>query len=370
MKTKLDQRRRRGRPPVTQQAIVRRLRDAIVAGRLQPGERFPTRRDLTVSFKTGMGPVQAALEQLRTEGWVRAHVGDGTYVAERLPHWTRYALLLSASADDPGGAEWLFLQAYTQAAASITAEGPRHIEVVHGHRGLLEGAEVERLVEDCREHRLAGLILADHPVRLQGVKNLLVKGVHRVALTDDTAMQSCPGVDLSFSVFAEKAVAYLRGRGRRRVAVIGPGYGEARIDVLRKALECSGMSVRPHWLQYANPWAASATIPLVHLLMRLPAGDRPDALVLTDDHFAAPVTTALRELGKRVPAEVEVVSLANFPVLPETACPVRWLGFDTRAVLERCCDLVDAQRRGEVPPPTSVMEPVFEEEWRGKRKGM
>ncbi len=360
----------RGRPPATQQAIVRRLRDAIVGGRVRPGERLPTHRELRERFKTGPGPVQAALDRLRAEGWVQARTGDGTYVAERLPHWTRYALLLSEPAAPQAGVESLFVKAYTQSAAAITAEGPRQISIVHGRRGAMEGDEVERLFADCREHRLAGLILAAHPLWFWAMqeKSLWAKGVYRVAITGDAVPPYVPGVDLSLARFAERAAGYLRGRGRRRVAVIGPPYGDTRADILREAMDRAGLVVRPHWLHYADPRAASSTIPLVQVLMRLPGADRPDALVLTDDHFAVPVTTALREAGKLVPDEVEVVSMANFPVLPETAAPVRWLGPDSRAVLEKSCDIIDVQRRGEKVMSNALVEPVFEEEWRRGEK--
>ena len=48
-----------------------------------PGSRLPSVRDLMASHHVGPGTVQEALAQLKREGLIRAHPGQGTFVAER-----------------------------------------------------------------------------------------------------------------------------------------------------------------------------------------------------------------------------------------------------------------------------------------------
>jgi GntR family transcriptional regulator/MocR family aminotransferase len=61
------------------------LRGAILAGQLRPGARLPGTRDLAAQHGLARGTVVTAIEQLRSEGYLDATVGSGTYVARALP---------------------------------------------------------------------------------------------------------------------------------------------------------------------------------------------------------------------------------------------------------------------------------------------
>jgi GntR family transcriptional regulator / MocR family aminotransferase len=60
--------------------IYRQLRDAILDGRLHPGDRLPATRDLAGQLGVSRNTVAAAYDSLTAEGFVAARVGDGTYV--------------------------------------------------------------------------------------------------------------------------------------------------------------------------------------------------------------------------------------------------------------------------------------------------
>jgi GntR family transcriptional regulator/MocR family aminotransferase len=78
---------RRERAPVYRQ-ICDGYRDAIVAGRLRPGERVPSTRGLAEELGISRIPVLTAFEQLLAEGYFEARVGSGTFVARSLPEET------------------------------------------------------------------------------------------------------------------------------------------------------------------------------------------------------------------------------------------------------------------------------------------
>jgi len=61
------------------------LRDAILEGRLRPGSKLPSTRDLCDQLALSRNTVLEAYAQLRAEGYVRAQVGSGTYVTRELP---------------------------------------------------------------------------------------------------------------------------------------------------------------------------------------------------------------------------------------------------------------------------------------------
>ncbi|ALN87285.1 PLP-dependent aminotransferase family protein [Lysobacter capsici] len=69
-----------GRGPLHGQ-LVRSLKEAVLAGRLPAGMRFPPTRLLAQQLGVSRNTVLAAYEQLRAEGFMQARVGSGSYVA-------------------------------------------------------------------------------------------------------------------------------------------------------------------------------------------------------------------------------------------------------------------------------------------------
>src|SRR5216117_4189627 len=51
---------------------------------LTPGMKLPATRELARTLDVNRGTVAEAYEELVAAGWARAHVGQGTFVAERL----------------------------------------------------------------------------------------------------------------------------------------------------------------------------------------------------------------------------------------------------------------------------------------------
>src|SRR5262245_7818841 len=61
------------------------LRDAILTGRLPPGTRLPSTRELAGELNIARNTVLNAFEQLYAESYLERRVGDGTYVSHQLP---------------------------------------------------------------------------------------------------------------------------------------------------------------------------------------------------------------------------------------------------------------------------------------------
>src|SRR5580658_3185283 len=68
-----------------QQAVFDRLRQGILAGTLAPGSRLPPTRHLAEELSVARQTVVLAYERLAAEGYVRARIGSGTFVAADLP---------------------------------------------------------------------------------------------------------------------------------------------------------------------------------------------------------------------------------------------------------------------------------------------
>ncbi len=61
------------------------LRRAMLDGKLAPGERLPSSRDLAQDLDLSRNTVVAALNQLAVEGYLVSRVGSGTYVNDSVP---------------------------------------------------------------------------------------------------------------------------------------------------------------------------------------------------------------------------------------------------------------------------------------------
>lgn len=64
--------------------IVEQIRRHVVDGRLQPGERLPSERVLSVRFRVSRASVREAIRALESMGLVQIRSGNGTYVASDL----------------------------------------------------------------------------------------------------------------------------------------------------------------------------------------------------------------------------------------------------------------------------------------------
>lgn len=70
--------------------VYRRLRDNIVGGTLEPGDRLPSARTLARDLRVSRNTIDAAFAQLRAEGLVVRRVGAGTVVAATLVEATPF----------------------------------------------------------------------------------------------------------------------------------------------------------------------------------------------------------------------------------------------------------------------------------------
>ena len=61
------------------------LRAEILEGRLRPGARLPATRDLAAHYGLARGTIVGAFERLKSEGYIEARAGSGSYVARVLP---------------------------------------------------------------------------------------------------------------------------------------------------------------------------------------------------------------------------------------------------------------------------------------------
>lgn len=80
--------------------IAANLREEIMSGELEPGERIPTTDELIAAHGAANTTVQRALSILKTEGLLEGRAGSGVFVRERAPQTIQPASFMAPS--EPG----------------------------------------------------------------------------------------------------------------------------------------------------------------------------------------------------------------------------------------------------------------------------
>lgn len=189
-------------------ALESALREAVRSGRLRPGSRLPSSRDLAADLGVARNSVADAYGQLTAEGWLEARVGAGTWVSARVP------------GDEPG--------------AASAAPPPRRIEL---RGGIPDASAFPR----ARWSAAARRALASVPTAGFGYPDPLGSPALRSVLAEYLArtrgVETAPErivVTRGFGDLLATAARALRRGGARRIAVEAYGHAQHR-RILRAA---------------------------------------------------------------------------------------------------------------------------------------
>jgi len=300
--------------------------------------------------------LQDATNLLVAEGFLT--VGPrkkGTLVAANPPHLARYRLIFPFGPNDRGQF-WHALEA----AARQRQTPEQEFLFFYGLEGHRDIEEYRELVREVQTRRVAGLILASSEDELRGTPILEHPGLPRVAIANRRQLKGIPKVHIDLHSFLEQAVDTLRAQGRTRIALLCASGAGMLAKPFRRIMETRGLRCHRHWEQYSslrNPDAASH---LVELLMHKGQPERPDGLVIADDNLIIPATDGLVRAGVRVPQELSVVALTNFPLVLPSSVPIARIGYDIPAILDLLVQRLEEVRQGKKPPEVTNVPAIPE----------
>jgi DNA-binding LacI/PurR family transcriptional regulator len=165
-------------------------------------------------------------------------------------------------------------------------------------------------------------------------------------------------VDVDNAGGARKAVEYLIGRGRSRVATIaGPqdmGAGVTRLAGYHEAVRASGHPASDDLVAYGDFSEASGTAAMRKLLEARPD---LDAVFAASDLMAFGALRALAEAGRRVPEDVAVVGFDDAPVARQSVPPLTTVYQPIEEMGRQMAKLLVARiRREELDKPYVVLD--------------
>ena len=346
----------------TNAQITRELRRRIIDGRWQPASRLPTRPELERSLGASTATIQKAIDQLVGDGFIVTNGRKGTFVNHTLPHQTRIGLAFPPL-PQPQQQKSRFWQSLRTVASDLSRDDPVDIRIYEDVSPAPDCPGRRKLLDDIESDCLAGLFdLGIDPSALHESSATDHPRLKRVALVQQLR-QEVPS--LLMQSYAGMVAGAAAEAGCRRLGVISSttGGNEAHADRerhrWRSAAEAMGLVAEPEWHQLVHVTAWSTARMLVRLMMRLPLTQRPDVLMIADDHLVEPVTAGLYDLNLRVPDDLQVFAHVNLPEQPATAVPVRCVGWHAADLLRVGIEMIERQLAGERVPMQVPLEPRF-----------
>ncbi len=312
-----------------QEVVAAALRERIRSGRYAAGNLIPTVRDLAERLGASVPTVSHALGLLSDEGFIVTDGRRGTRVVDHPPHRHRIGLVLPDVPDERGRYANLQWQALADAAVALSRDPATTIAIFPVLNRHAELPEHQRLLRALDHGAIAGLVVCEP---FHGDAWLDLDALRLPVIGPSHAGRGPRGrIGLDQSDFRRRAIDLFHARGRRRLAAVmdmAPwslaAVDQLRADAVARGLACPPGSILAAPL-HAPGWARHA----VTALMRGPARERPDALLVCDDNLAAEVEAGLDAVGV-AERDLDLVVLANFPNPPSTRRVALRLGWDQR----------------------------------------
>lgn len=338
--------------------IASTLRRRIINGDFLPKERIPRREDLINEFDASSVTVQKALSTLGKDGFIVSKGKLGTFVTDKPPHLNQFALVFPMTRDSQ---DWgLFWDHLAQAAEHIVTNQGLKLKIYTGIDSLFPGEDYEKLLDDVRHERLAGIIFSAPPFRVGETDIVKKTGIPRVIMAENHGLYgNAAYVYINSLSFTQKAVKFLQEKKCESTAILQTP--QMKNEELLEELTQAGIDC-PYKFRQAisldnTEWAKNC----MRLMFDKANTNRPESLILLDDNLFEPALAGILDAGINIPADLEIITHSNFPWKSECKVSVTRLGFDMHSLLELFLAELESQRNGN-PPQDASLEAVFEEE--------
>lgn len=325
--------------------ILEDLRNRMMDGRLPAASRLPSVRELASTYGVATTTIHRCLQELAAAGFISTHGWDGTRVAEHPPHRFHFGMVLPELPRDDGSYAQCHLQAKALAAHALTAKGPQRVEIFHGVDGHPELPEHQRLLTALDERRLAGLIMFDE-VR---VREWLIPATLGIPVIGAGLIAGSPAVGelfLDLSTFIAAGLEMIAHRQLHRVAVLLDVSNMGFIPKMVARAKALKLDLSADRIQCLPTRAPTWAYHVLAGLLRAPATQRPEALIITDEGVIPAVQEALTALHAD---DIFQIHMANLPLPSLSRSPAMRIGWDHELFLLRAIGLIDAWHEHQRP---------------------
>ncbi len=343
--------------------IALRIRRLIIAGELKPGEQLPTRTELERKFKVSKATMQKTIDSLVKDGTVYADGTNGTFVSEFPMEIYHYGLVFlhRPSHDRPWSRKWKTL---LHEAENLFSKSPYRLSVFYGDRYHLNAKGNANFIYDIRAKRMAGLIFTMDPELFDGTDILQDPEIPIVSIRPKPGCKYA-SVDWDSTGCLSEMAKYLSLRKHSKTSLLmfsrqfaTPGFIDHAVNELKShGLETHRFLI--HGIDISYPESVANIIGLMMNDTEL----RPDSIIILDDNLLPGVIEGLKSSNIRVPDDVELVAMVNFPYDKVLGAPVKMFGFDIPEQLKLVKQKLDAIRQKNKYEKTTVLKFISDTEY-------
>ena len=292
--------------------LMEELKEKIISGRIQPGEKLPSENQFTVQYSLSRHTVRKALSLLEQEGYIEACHGKGTFCSEKMRHMkkSRNIAVVTTYISD-----YIFPRLIQGMDNVLSEQG---YSIILKNTGNSRQKEAKCL-EELFQKDIDGLIIEPsksqlscrHPGLYENLEKyqipyIFIQGIY-------TEMKDKPHILMDDARGGYLVTKYLLEQGHRRITGFFKADDRQGIERHKgyvKALQEHGIAYDPDkvvWFHTEDRRKKPAL--MVRNMVR--QNSLPDGIVCYNDQIAVQVMEELERQGKKIPEDVAVTGYDN-----------------------------------------------------------
>lgn len=292
--------------------LMEELKEKIISGRIQPGEKLPSENQFTVQYSLSRHTVRKALSLLEQEGYIEACHGKGTFCSEKMRHMkkSRNIAVVTTYISD-----YIFPRLIQGMDNVLSEQG---YSIILKNTGNSRQKEAKCL-EELFQKDIDGLIIEPsksqlscrHPGLYENLQKyqipyIFIQGIY-------TEMKDKPHILMDDARGGYLVTKYLLEQGHRRITGFFKAddiQGIQRHKGYVRALQEAGIPYDPDLVVWFHTEDRRSK-PSMMVKEMVKTGSLPHGIVCYNDQIAVQVIESLEDCGLQVPKDISVTGYDN-----------------------------------------------------------
>lgn len=342
--------------------LMEQLKEDILSGRIQAGEKLPSENELAASFSISRHTVRKALSILENDGYITARHGKGTFCSERMIHRNNshnIAVVTTYLSD------YIFPRLIQGMDRVLTANAYSIILKNTGNSRTNEA----KVLQEMLNKPIDGLIIEPSKSQIlckhlnlyemfdkYGIPYVFIQGSYPQMLDKPRIlMDDCQGGYLLTQYLIESGHKHIVG-----IFKADDSQGAQRHRGYTKALQEAGILYDPEMVIWFHTEDRRIKPPLM-LNQMLDQGVNMDAIVCYNDQIAMLAIDALKERGLSIPEDISITGYDNSMIAEAGQIGLTTIAHPQERLGEMAAELILEQIR-KVPLSDSKVERLIQPE--------
>lgn len=292
--------------------LMEELKEKIISGRIQPGEKLPSENQFTVQYSLSRHTVRKALSLLEQEGYIEACHGKGTFCSEKMRHMkkSRNIAVVTTYISD-----YIFPRLIQGMDNVLSEQG---YSIILKNTGNSRQKEAKCL-EELLQKDIDGLIIEPsksqlscrHPGLYENLEKyqipyIFIQGIY-------TEMKDKPHILMDDARGGYLVTKYLLEQGHRRITGFFKAddiQGIQRHKGYVRALQEAGIPYDPDLVVWFHTEDRRSK-PSMMVKEMVKTGSLPHGIVCYNDQIAVQLIESLEDCGLQVPKDISVTGYDN-----------------------------------------------------------